>query len=169
MQSEGDKKPWYRQPLVWLVIFFPATAVIFGISLLILSISIDDGVVVDDYYKKGKEINRVLTRDKKAEEMGIRGVSVYAAENRRFSVTLASSSGVSMDDMDIQLTLLHATRGGMDISVPLDLSNEPGLYQVTLNTALALGPWHVQIGNEDWRVHGRIHIPDSYTSPLSAR
>ncbi|MCW8964885.1 MAG: FixH family protein [Gammaproteobacteria bacterium] len=169
MQSEDDKKPWYRQPLVWLVISFPAIAVIFGISLLILSISIDDGVVVDDYYKKGKEINRVLTRDKKAEEMGIRGVSVYAAENRRFSVTLASSSGVSMDDMDIQLTLLHATRGGMDISVPLDLSNEPGLYQVTLNTALALGPWHVQIGNEDWRVHGRIHIPDSYTSPLSTR
>jgi len=101
--------------------------------------------------------------------MGIRGVSVYAAENRRFSVTLASSRGASLDDLDVQLTLLHATRGGMDISVPLDLSNESGLYQVTLDRGLALGPWHVQIGNEDWRVHGRIHIPDSYTSPLSAR
>ena len=169
MPLKTDSKPWYRQPLVWLVISFPAISVIFGISLLILSIRIDDGVVVDDYYKKGKEINQVLTRDNKAEEMGIRGVSVYAADSKRFSVTLASTSGGSLDEQDIQLDLLHATRGGMDVSVPLDLSDKSGLYQITLDKALALGPWHVQIGNEDWRIHGRIHIPGSYTSPLSAR
>ena len=169
MPQNTDKKPWYTQPLVWLVIFFPATAVVGGITLLIISINIDDGTVVDDYYKRGKEINLVLTRDRKAAEMGIRGVSVYSADNRRFSVTLASTEGINLDDMEIQLNLLHATRGGMDVSMPMSLADETGLYQAVLEKELALGPWHVQIGNNDWRIHGRIHIPDDYTSPLSAR
>lgn len=163
-----DKKPWYKQPLVWLVIAFPAIAVIGGLSLLVFSISIDDGVVVDDYYKKGKEINRVLTRDRKAAELGIQGVSVYATDSNKFSVTLASSSGSDLDDKNIQLDLMHATRGGMDVRLPL-ISTGNGLYQVTLKTSLAKGPWHVQVSTEDWRIHGRIHMPDSYTSPLSAQ
>ena len=99
--SATEKKPWYRQPLVWLVIAFPAIAVVGGISLLILSINIDTGVVVDDYYKKGKEINMVLTRDKKAIELGIRGVSVYSSEQQRFSVTLASTEGENLQDQEI--------------------------------------------------------------------
>ena len=166
MPETSEKKPWYKQPLVWMVIAFPSIAVVGGISLLILSINIDDGVVDDDYYKRGKEINRVLVRDRKAAELGIHGVSVYAADSKRFSVTLASNEGSDFDDNDIQLKLLHATRGGMDISTPLDKS-ETGLYQVVLQQQLALGPWYVQIGNENWRIHGRIHIPDRYTSPVS--
>ena len=166
MPESSDKKPWYKQPLVWLVIAFPSIAVVGGISLLILSINIDDGVVVDDYYKRGKEINRVLTRDRKAAELGIRGVSVYAADSKRFSVTLASNEGSDIDDSNIQLELLHATRGGMDVSIPLNKS-ETGLYQATLSQQLALGPWHVQIGNENWRVHGRIQVPDHISTPVS--
>ena len=163
-----DTKPWYKQPLVWLVIAFPAIAVVGGLSLLTLSIIIDDGVVVDDYYKKGKEINRVLTRDRKAKEIGIRGVSVYATDSKTFSVTLASSSGSDFGDQNIQLDLMHATRGGMDVRLPLN-SGGNGLYQAILKTSLAKGPWHVQVSTEDWRIHGRIHMPDSYTSPLSAQ
>ncbi|HEY5733805.1 MAG TPA: FixH family protein [Gammaproteobacteria bacterium] len=166
--SATEKKPWYRQPLVWLVIAFPAIAVVGGISLLILSINIDTGVVVDDYYKKGKEINMVLTRDKKAIELGIRGVSVYSSEQQRFSVTLASTEGENLQDQEIRLDLMHATRGGMDVSQVLD-ANGPGLYQADLAQQLAKGPWNVQVSTDDWRIHGRIHIPDGYTSPLSAQ
>ena len=162
-----DKKPWYRQPLVWLVICFPATAVIVGLSLLVLSIVVDDGVVVDDYYKKGKEINQVLTRDKKAKELGLRGVSVFAADSKRFSVTLASADGINLDDNSIQLDLMHATRGKMDVSLPL-IAQGNGLYQATLQNNLAKGPWHVQISTPEWRVHGRIHIPDNFVTPISA-
>lgn len=168
LPSTSDKKPWFRQPLVWLVIAFPAISVIGGISLLIFSISIDDGVVVDDYYKRGKEINQVLTRDRKAIEMGIRGVSIYAADNNQITITLASSKGTDLGSHTIHLDLMHATRGGMDVSKPLIKTGE-GLYQVTLDKNLALGPWHVQISTQDWRIHGRIHIPDNFTSPLSAQ
>ena len=167
MQAEA-KKPWYKQPLVWLVIAFPATAVVGGISLLILSLNLDTAVVVDDYYKRGKEINLVLTRDKKARELGIRGVSVYSSEKNMVSVTLASAAGDALENTTITLDLMHGTRGGMDVSLPL-IAKTPGLYQVSLEQSLARGPWNVQVGNDEWRVHGRIYIPDGYTSPLSAQ
>lgn len=164
----GNKKPWYRQPLVWLVIAFPATAVVGGISLLILSLNIDTALVVDDYYKRGKEINLVLTRDKKAVELGIRGVSIYSNDKLQLSVTLGSKEGYAFTDEDLTVELMHATRGGMDVKQVLNQSG-PGLYQTDLKQKLAKGPWIVQVSTNDWRIHGRIHVPDNYTSPLSAQ
>ena len=58
--------PWYKESYVWLLIFFPLLAVIGGIVTTILAVQSDDGLVVDDYYKQGLEINRTLERDQVA-------------------------------------------------------------------------------------------------------
>jgi len=150
--------------MVWLVIAFPSIAVIGGLSLLALSISIDDGVVVDDYYKRGKEINRDLRRDKKAAELGLRGMSIYTPEQDRLDITLASTTGAALAEF-VQLDLYHATRGQMDVSQQLKRS-ESGYYSVKLQRKLARGPWNVQLGTDDWRIHGRLHIPNTLTSAL---
>ena len=55
-------RAWYREPLVWLLISFPLTAVIAGFFTLYLAIISSDGLVVDDYYHRGKEINKSLAR-----------------------------------------------------------------------------------------------------------
>ena len=83
------KKPWYREPFVWLVILFPASAVIGGMITISLAISSDDGLVVDDYYKRGLEINRTLERDKAAARHGIQATlgfnvtSIYPPKSQR--------------------------------------------------------------------------------------
>ena len=48
---------WYREPIMWLVIAFPLTAVIVGFVSLALAIRSDDGMVEDDYYKQGMTIH----------------------------------------------------------------------------------------------------------------
>src|SRR4030066_420476 len=74
-------RPWYREPLVWLIICFPLTAVIAGFFTLYLAIISKDGLVVDDYYQKGKEINMSLARDRAATQHGLRaGVHLDAAK-----------------------------------------------------------------------------------------
>ena len=84
-----QKKEWYRHPMVWMVIAIPASAVIVGSILLTLSITTFDGLVEDDYYKKGKEINQVLERDEFAlekeisAEVGIKTCNLYAAQRYR--------------------------------------------------------------------------------------
>ncbi|MGO4393521.1 FixH family protein [Variovorax sp. M-6] len=56
--------PWYRFPLVWMVIGGPAVVVVASFVTLWLAIATPDPVVDQDYYRKGVEINRTLA-DKK--------------------------------------------------------------------------------------------------------
>ena len=52
--------PWYREPLVWMVVAIPAAAVIAGAVMLVLANATWDGLVADDYYERGMQINRSL-------------------------------------------------------------------------------------------------------------
>ena len=56
--------PWYRFPLVWMVIGGPGVVVVASFFTLWLAIATPDPVVDQDYYRKGVEINRTLA-DKK--------------------------------------------------------------------------------------------------------
>ena len=59
-----DNRPWWRFPLVWMVIAGPACVVVAGFATLWIAIAMPDPVVAEDYYRKGIEINRTLP-DKK--------------------------------------------------------------------------------------------------------
>ncbi|MET0542659.1 MAG: FixH family protein [Variovorax sp.] len=52
--------PWWRYPLVWLVIGLPATVVVAGLCTAWVALHGNDSVVEEDYYRKGIEINRTL-------------------------------------------------------------------------------------------------------------
>ena len=66
-----QKEVWFKNPWVWLVIFFPLLAVVAGIATVIITSQNQPEMVVDDYYKKGKAINQELTLYNKAEELGV--------------------------------------------------------------------------------------------------
>ena len=66
LDNRNNSTPWHKEHYVWLIIFFPLLAVVGGIITFILAINSNDGLVVDDYYKQGLEINRTLERDQNA-------------------------------------------------------------------------------------------------------
>jgi hypothetical protein len=68
MLNRENHRPtvWYRQPLVWLLVLIPSSAVVMGVFLISLAVLSNDGLVVDDYYRHGLEINRQLARDEAA-------------------------------------------------------------------------------------------------------
>jgi uncharacterized protein len=57
-------EPWWKFPLVWMVIAGPAIVVVAGFATLWLAIRTPDPVVAEDYYRRGVEINKTLA-DKK--------------------------------------------------------------------------------------------------------
>jgi len=57
-------EPWWRFPLVWMVMAGPALVVIASFVTLWLALRTPDPVVASDYYRRGIEINRSLA-DKK--------------------------------------------------------------------------------------------------------
>jgi hypothetical protein len=56
--------PWWKFPLVWMVIAGPAAVVLAAFASLWLAMRTPDPVVAQDYYRRGIEINRTLA-DKK--------------------------------------------------------------------------------------------------------
>ena len=147
---------WYRVPFVWLVIALPLTAVIASFITLGLAISSDDGVVEDDYYSRGKEINRVLARDQAAAARGLQGRVELDDAQRQLLIRLGMREQGTTPD-NVELKFLHATRSGIDRI--LILARQPdGSYRAPW-PALAPGHWNVQLAAQDWRLVGSLRIP----------
>ena len=90
--------------MVWLVIAIPLSAVIVGMIMLTISIQTFDGLVEDDYYKKGKEINQVLARDEFALSNGITAM-----------VTLDAQTGVVVIDLESEAGFQYRRAIGCDV------------------------------------------------------
>lgn len=152
MNESGHRPlPWHREPLVWLVIAFPLAAVIGGIATLLLAIHSWDGLVVDDYYKKGLEINKVIARDDAAIAAGFEAKVLLDPD--RVTIELASTHGAALP-AGLKVSFIHATRAGLDRS--LDLPRDgAGRYSAPMS-ALPPGHWHVHIETPEWRIIEQI-------------
>ena len=163
--TEAQNK-WYRQPMVWLVIAIPLSAVIVGSILLTLSIQTFDGLVEDDYYKKGKEINQVLERDEFALDNGIVA-----------QVTLDTETGVIVVDLESQndylfpeqmgISLLHPTQSRKDHKLLLRKGPD-GRYYSELVNPLSDGRWYFRISEPNWRLQKVISWPTSSEFTMTA-
>ncbi|MDM8565699.1 FixH family protein [Candidatus Halobeggiatoa sp. HSG11] len=142
-----NKKPWYREPYVWLVILFPASAVIGGMVTISMAINSDDGLVVDDYYKQGLEINRVLERDKAAIKHGLH--ATLNLTDQLIQVQLDKNSDYNLPKQ-IAIRLSHHTRSGFDTEFIIDRVSD-NIYQTKVPQLIA-GEWYVQIAADDWRL-----------------
>jgi hypothetical protein len=153
--DHDDTEPWYKNSYVWLVLGIPSVAVIAGVVTLVIAIRTHDGLVVDDYYKRGLEINKVLTRDRIAESYDLKAHVAVSDEPGLIRVTLLANEAFSYPD-DLKLTVAHATRGGFDQILPLTRISE-NVYEGPLRR-LVRGGWYAQIEADDWRVMERIVV-----------
>ena len=147
--------PWYRVPQLWLVLGLPAAVVVGCAIAMVIAWRNFDGPVVDDYYRRGLEINRDLARDRRAAELGLHAVVDYAAGGE-LTVTITATDSSALPDT-LPLRLLHATRAGLDTAVLLPRT-ETGRYQAPA-LRLAPGRWYLQIDAADWRLRETVSVP----------
>jgi hypothetical protein len=145
---------WYREPWVWLLIALPLSAVIGGMITIYLAVSTSDGLVVDDYYKRGKAINLDLARDAAAVRYGLTA-SLVLYQGDTLQLQLRAVNGRWPDR--IRLSLLHPTRAGLDQVVELYHAGG-GSYQGRINPP-GNGRWYVQLEADDWRLFGSLPVP----------
>jgi hypothetical protein len=159
-------KPWYRHPYVWMLIAIPLCAVIGGIVMLRLAIVTSDGLVVDDYYQRGKEINQVLERDRRAAAMGVEGIVELDHARDRVRLRLSGGEGFS-PPTEVELAILHPTRAGRDHRVVLSAVGESS-YEGAL-PLLERAEWDLQIQAQDWRLTGTLEVPTFDTVHIVAQ
>lgn len=140
--------PWYREPWPWLLMAGPAIVVVAAMVTLWLAIRSDDGVVADDYYKRGLVINRMLEREQRAAALGI-GADLAIAADGAVRVEVAGGADAAPAET-LRLRLTHATRAGMDVSAVLQRGAD-GAYRGRVELPPA-GRWLVVLEGDDWRL-----------------
>jgi Uncharacterized protein conserved in bacteria len=148
-------RPWYREPWPWLIMSGPALAVIAGCYTLWLAVSSSDGLVADDYYKRGLAINQTLTRERAAVAAHYEARVMLAPDGGRVRIML---SGESLPDA-VRLRLVHPTRAGLDRLATLEAAGG-GIYEGRLDVP-STGRWHVSLEDREatWRLVGEWTLP----------
>jgi hypothetical protein len=152
--------PWYRSPYVWMIIIIPLLSVVMGIIMFRLAIISDDGMVVDDYYRHGKEINKVISRDLAAARLKLNGTVSIDYKSLTITATLAHKPEYSLPDQ-IELKLLYSTRAGYDVTTRLNRAPDGSYFAVL--PSLHKGRWDVMLEADNWRLLSSINIPDEST------
>jgi hypothetical protein len=144
-------RPWYRETWPWLLMAAPAAAVVMGIVMVVLAVRTDDGLVVDDYYKRGLAINQVLDREARAAALGLEASLAFSPERDRVRLVLA---GRAVPGAGATLRLVHPTRAGHDQVVAL-ARGAGGILEGTLKPP-SPGAWWLVLedSGREWRLAG---------------
>jgi len=137
---------WYREPWPWILISGPAAVVVAGAVTVWLAIASADGLVADDYYKRGLAINQVIARDRAATDRGITAEVEAGGGVLRVRLT-----GPAAPDA-LFARFVHATRAGYDQRLRLPRA-APGVYETAL-PELAAGRWSLVLEDArgEWRI-----------------
>lgn len=142
-------QPWYREPWPWILMAGPFAVVVAGLVTAWIAVANDDPLVVDNYYKEGLAINRVLERDQAAARGGYRAQVMLSQDGARVRVHLTGGAPARL-----RLALVHPTRADLDRTVELH-AQQAGWYEGEIRAAAA-PRWRVVVEDTEgrWRLSG---------------
>ena len=144
--------PWYRQRWPWLLMLGPAIVVVAGISTAVIALETDDGLVADDYYKRGLGINQTLERASRSAALGLAATVDVSADGSVVVVLDSASSAPEARPASLRFRLAHPTRAGEDRAATL-VPSAPGRYAGRV-TPVHAGRWRVIVETDVWRLPG---------------
>jgi len=154
--NDLDSGPWYRQPWPWILAAGPAIVVVAAFYTAWLAVKSNDGLVTDDYYKKGLSANQTIARSEQATRMGL--VAGVRIAGDTLSVRLQASEKGFLMPPTLALTISHPTRAGLDQSRVLVRNGDLYSGEVRLPAA---GHWLLLLEDErkTWRLMGNVILP----------
>jgi hypothetical protein len=148
MSMLATAKPWYRNRWPWLLMAGPAIVVVAGLVTAWLAWTTDDGVVADDYYKRGLVINRQFERLARGEALGLGAVLEIAPDG---AMRLRLSGFAEREaPATVRARLTNATRAGEDRVATLERGGD-GIYAGRVPPP-PRGRWLVSVETDAWRL-----------------
>lgn len=134
----------------------PAMVIVASFVTLWLAISSNDGLVSEEYYKKGLAINQTLALSERARTLGLEAGLRLTLDSA--SVRLRAQDPAFTAPTRIRVTISHPTRAGLDQSQLLTLHE--GRYGGPFRLPAA-GHWLVLVEDEarSWRILGNVVLP----------
>lgn len=153
-ENRLDTEPWYKQFWPWFLISLPLSAVIAGISTVIIAVNNQDSMVADDYYKEGMAINMQLDKQQHAVGLGIEANATYSVVNNSLTISMQGDNHYSVDSLI--LFARHTTLADKDRVVMLNYIGKQQ-YQVQMEP-LPQGRWYLILEPVDasWRLDASV-------------
>ncbi|WP_286272747.1 FixH family protein [Thalassotalea hakodatensis] len=150
------KTPWYKEPWAWLVFFLPFSAVVAGITTVIIANTDPDPLVVGDYYKKGKAINLEISKIKLAQKLGMK--FDLKLDNQ---VLVIKPTGIDTEFPLLNVNFYHPTLKDKDFYFALT-PDASGHFRQYIEQEVK-GKWRVTIApfEEHWKIQNVITLPQS--------
>ena len=148
----SDRRPAWREPMVWLVAALPVLAVIGGIATLVLSNRAGNNDVVADEVQRTAQVQTAdLGPDERARQLGLRAVLRVA----KTGVQVFPAGGTFARNGSLRLTLLHPNRSSEDRTVELKADAMGWSTKLELDTR---HDWNLQLTDigVTWRLEGRL-------------
>jgi hypothetical protein len=154
--SLKPRRPWYREPWPWLLMLGPFIVILAGIYTAWLAMSSSDGLVTDDYYKKGLKVDQTIARSERARALGLVAAVRVTADTLSLRLSAADTAFVAPERLVV--TVSHPTRAGLDQTHVM--ARDGGGYAAKFRLP-ASGHWLVQVEDEarTWRLLGNVVLP----------
>lgn len=148
MTDSINPPPWYKQFWVWFIIALPVLSMILSLTMMSFAINTSDSLVIDDYYKEGKGINRQLSKIQEAKAKNIKTRLSITPNN----VSITFVSGTPESGEAIELEFFHATLVDRDFRVLLT-KDAAGVYRSQINNNIK-GKWKLSLHpyNQQWKI-----------------
>ena len=150
------KTSWYKEPWAWLVFFLPLSAVIAGITTLIIANNNPVSLVTGDYYKKGKAINLELSKVKHAQKLGMK-FNLNITDDQLHIIP----TGIEKYFPLLNINFYHPTQEFKDIALVVTPDGN-GHFRHQLEMPLE-GKWKITISSftNDWKIEQTIALPQT--------
>lgn len=148
----NDKRPAWREPMVWLVAGLPLASVIAGIALVVTASRNGSSDAVADPVQRTAQIQVAdLGPDARAEQLHLSAI----VRTDKDVIEVLPVSGGFRRDAPLQLALHHPTRADADRELQLQPGELGWRAAATLDGS---HDWKVQLSSADgtWRLQGRL-------------
>ena len=144
-------RPWFHEPMVWLVWGLPFATVIAGISTLVVAIQSGGSDQVIDQVSRMAQVQQTdVAADREARRLGL-SASLVKSEHD----VVVELGGHWPSDQALELRLSHPTDADQDHRLVLNPAG--GRWSAALSADRSIA-WQVQLGDRDgrWRLDGSL-------------
>ena len=158
--------PWYKQFWPWFMLLPLASAVVMGITFVIVAFVYEDSLVSDHYYREGLAINSSLDRERIASALNLQAdLSINHASDE---VHVALRGDATTWPWQLKLELLHPIDKNQDralllVAAPMATSTAAEHYSGQWDMPITAGQWYVQLSDVeqgDWLIKMRCFIDE---------
>ncbi|PIQ38200.1 MAG: hypothetical protein COW59_03090 [Lysobacterales bacterium CG17_big_fil_post_rev_8_21_14_2_50_64_11] len=150
-----QKRPWQREPMVWLMMALPAAAVVAGLTTVAIAVRASGDDAVPESVRRTAQIQVAdLAADQQAARRKLRAQLQLTRSTGAVQVAMLGSA---LADDRLDLRFIHTTDGAQDMRTTLVRSGDVWLGR---SNAAMDRPWSLSLSGETdaWRLQGSLPV-----------